>query len=72
MNVNLNNVTSLNPPPKEKKTMKRYDSSKEALKDVNSLKEKKMHFKDQLPKISKNDGGRNFLIFQPDRNKNMN
>jgi hypothetical protein len=72
MNVNLNNVTSLNPPPKEKKSMKRNDPSKEFFRDVNSLKVKKMHFKDQLPKISKTDGGRNFLIFQPERNKNMN
>lgn len=70
MNVNLNNVTSLNTPPKEKKKTKHDDPLKEVFRDATSLKTKKTHFMDQLPKVSKNDGGSNFVIFQPDRNMN--
>lgn len=72
MNVNLNNVTSLNPPPLKKKGNKRDDPKRIIMKDASGLKAKKMHFMDQLPKITKSEGGTNFVIFQPNRNNNMN
>lgn len=71
--MDLNNINRLETHNVPKRRSPRLSiAQKEIVRAASDKKEKKQHFKDHIPKVAKNEAGRNFHINQPDKSRNMN